>query len=119
MLTHIVRDVERSARLQEQHERRLERDAATCAKEVRRTVSVLVGGVVAACEVCCPVCSVVVGNDCFSIRCDQCQRWVHGCCAAIDAGRCVRCAFLKRSSTVIRRTTSATIICSCREQSTI
>jgi len=78
VLTHIVRDVERSARLQEQHERRLERDAATRAKEVRRTVSVLVGGVVAACEVCCPVCSVVVGNDCFSIRCDQCQRWVHG-----------------------------------------
>ena len=54
------------------------------ARAVACVVKTLIGNVAVFCESCCPICTSVVDNECFSIRCDQCDRWVHGFCAAID-----------------------------------
>ncbi len=79
----MVNEVERLAR--KEH-----REALARTKEVARVIKSLVGNVAVTCEVCCPVCSVVVDYEGFSIRCDQCDRWVHGRCAAIDPSRAWR-----------------------------
>lgn len=79
----LVSEVDRSA----QRERR---ETAARTDAVTRVIKRLIRNVEVECEVCCPVCSTTVDYEGFSIRCDHCDRWVHGRCAAIDPGRAAR-----------------------------